>query len=98
MRRAFLVGILVLAGCGSAKPPASTPVPTPVPKLAGDTLSVPLDRGDPKSRRLRLKVRVQGPEDAPVFLLLSGGPGEPGVSFLPRTRKWLGPQAGEVRR
>jgi pimeloyl-ACP methyl ester carboxylesterase len=95
MRRALLVAGVLLAGCGSSKPAAT---PSPAPKLAGGTLTVPLDRTRQSGEKLKLKVRVEGPEDAPVFLFLSGGPGEPGVSFLPRTRKWLGPVADKVRR
>jgi pimeloyl-ACP methyl ester carboxylesterase len=95
MRRALVVAGVLLAGCGSSKPAAT---PTPVPKLVGDTLEVPLDRRHPDGEALKLEVRVKGPPGAPVFLFLSGGPGEPGVGFLPRTRKWLGPVAGKVRR
>jgi pimeloyl-ACP methyl ester carboxylesterase len=101
MRRALVVVGVLLAGCGSSKPaaaPTETPKPTPVPKLVGDTLAVPLDRTKPDGESIDLKVKVEGPKDAPVFLFLSGGPGEPGVSFLPRTRKWLGPVADKVRR
>ena len=32
-----------------------------------------------------------------MFVFLSGGPGEPGVPFLARARKWLGPAADKVR-
>ena len=33
----------------------------------------------------------------PCSCFLSGGPGEPGVPFLERARKWLGPAADQVR-
>jgi pimeloyl-ACP methyl ester carboxylesterase len=90
-----LAAAIALAGCGSSEP---QPVSTPTPRLVDGKLAVPLDRGDPKSERLHLSVRVEGPKAAPVFLLLTGGPGEGGVSFLPRTKKWLGPLADQVRR
>ena len=84
----------------------ATPVATPRPRLTGtrkcglarcSTLRVPLDRTGARDETLRLKVAVAGKRDAPVFLFLSGGPGEPGVSFLERARKWLGPAASKVR-
>ena len=40
---------------------------------------------------------AEGRRDAPVFVVLSGGPGQPGVPFLERARKWLGPAASAVR-
>jgi pimeloyl-ACP methyl ester carboxylesterase len=61
------------------------------------TLKVPLDRSRQGGETLPLNVAVEGADTAPVFLFLSGGPGEPGVSFLPRARKWLGPQIDKVR-
>jgi pimeloyl-ACP methyl ester carboxylesterase len=109
MRRA-LVLLVVVAGCGGASPappkPRATTVATPVPRLTaakacGDatcsTLRVPLDRSRQGGETLELKVAVEGKRDAPVFLFLSGGPGEPGVPFLERARKWLGPVASKVR-
>jgi len=45
-------------------------------------LTVPLDHTEPGGASLRLPVIVQdGPPDAPIFLDLTGGPGQPGVSF-----------------
>ena len=32
-----------------------------------------------------------------MFVILSGGPGQPGVPFLDRAREWLGPVAAKVR-
>ena len=57
------------------------------------TLSVPLDYSGKVGGRLSLKVVSSGPERPPrgVIVLLTGGPGETGVPFLPRFRQQLGP-------
>ncbi|MDA0162408.1 alpha/beta hydrolase [Solirubrobacter ginsenosidimutans] len=110
MRR-LLVLVVLVAGCGGSKVaapvnPRATAAPTATPVLTGaakcgeatcSTLRVPLDRARPDGEMLALKVAVEGPTDAPVFVFLSGGPGEPGVPFLARARKWLGPVAKRVR-
>src|SRR5829696_4837628 len=110
VRRAVVL-LVVIAGCGSSKaPPAPTPrataVPTPVPELTAahtcgratcSTLKVPLDRSRQGGETLSLKVAVEGAAGKPVFVLLSGGPGEPGIPFIERARKWLGPVAKQVR-
>src|SRR4051812_42062507 len=110
VRRALIL-LVVIAGCGSSKaPPApkarATAVPTPVPELVAAhacgratcaTLSVPLDRSRRGGEQLALKVAVEGKQHAPAFVFLSGGPGEPGVPFIARARKWLGPEAADVR-
>jgi len=64
VRRALLLPAVVLAGCGASKPPArpeprATAVPTPVPRLAGSTLEVPLDRSRRGGETLKLKVRLR---------------------------------------
>jgi pimeloyl-ACP methyl ester carboxylesterase len=110
MRRALVLLAVVIAGCGGSSPappkPRATAVPTPVPRLTGakacgeatcSTLRVPLDRSRPGGETLDLKVAVDGRRDAPMFVFLSGGPGEPAVPFLDRARKWLGPAASKVR-
>ena len=110
MRR-LLVLVVLVAGCGGSKAaapvkPRATAAPTATPVLTGaakcgeatcSTLKVPLDRSRPDGETLALKVVVDGPQDAPVFVFLSGGPGEPGVPFVARARKWLGPVAKQVR-
>jgi pimeloyl-ACP methyl ester carboxylesterase len=77
-----------------------------VPRLTGakacgeatcSTLRVPLDRSRRGGETLKLKVTVDGKRGAPVFVFLSGGPGQPAVPFLERARKWLGPVASKVR-
>jgi pimeloyl-ACP methyl ester carboxylesterase len=40
---------------------------------------------------------VAGRRDAPVFVVLSGGPGEPGLPFVKKAREWLGPAVEKVR-
>jgi len=55
-------------------------------------LSVPLDHASASSGRLRLLVGMQLVARAPrgVLLFLTGGPGQPGVRFIPRVRARLG--------
>jgi pimeloyl-ACP methyl ester carboxylesterase len=55
-------------------------------------LSVPLDHASAPSARLRLLVGMQQVARAPrgVLLFLTGGPGQPGVRFIPRVRARLG--------
>jgi pimeloyl-ACP methyl ester carboxylesterase len=110
VRRAVVL-LVVIAGCGGSKAPEApkaraTAVPTPVPELTAahtcgkatcSTLKVPLDRSRKGGETLALKVAVDGSADKPVFVFLSGGPGEPGVPFVARARKWLGPEADKVR-
>jgi pimeloyl-ACP methyl ester carboxylesterase len=112
VHRAVVLAVLLLAGCGGASPPPSprarpTAVATPVPRLTSahacrrgatcSTLAVPLDRSRTGGETLELNVAAEGPRDAPVLVLLSGGPGEPGVSLQPRMRKWVGPEAAKLR-
>src|SRR5688500_16855995 len=54
------------------------------------TLRVPLDRSGTTDETLDLRVAVEGPQDAPVMVLLTGGPGEPGLPFMDRAREWFG--------
>jgi len=110
--RRVVVLLVVLAGCGSSSKAPEAPthrataVPTPVPELTAahacgratcSTLKVPLDRSRQGGETLELKVAVEGEKSKPAFVFLSGGPGEPGVPFIARARKWLGPVAKEVR-
>ncbi len=89
--------------------PRARAVATPVPRLRGarpcpdvaeatcSTLRVPLDRSGAERGTLDLRVAVAGRRGAPVLLVLSGGPGEPGLPFLTRARTWLGPAVDRVR-
>lgn len=53
-------------------------------------LTVPLDHARPNGPKLHLPVAVQG-GDAPVLLVLTGGPGQGGVDFVPRIAQRLAP-------
>ena len=54
------------------------------------TLRVALDPARPGGRRLSLRIAAAGDPQQPVLLALTGGPGQPGVPFLRRTRSLLG--------
>jgi pimeloyl-ACP methyl ester carboxylesterase len=85
------------------------PVKTPTPKLSNAApctdvadatcyrLKVPLDRSDPGSKSVSLRVAVSGKPSAPVFVMLSGGPGEAGVFLLKSGRRFLGESVDQVR-
>ncbi len=68
-----------------------------MPDATCSTLRVPLDRSGGRDDALDLRVAVAGPRDAPVLVVLSGGPGEPGLPFLERAREWFGPEAAKLR-
>jgi pimeloyl-ACP methyl ester carboxylesterase len=57
------------------------------------TLTVPLDHADPTGPGLDLHVAVQDdPAGArPVLLFLTGGPGQPGVSYAAKTSRMMAP-------
>jgi len=61
------------------------------------TLRVPLDHSGRTPGTLDLRVAVSGPEGAPVLVLLTGGPGQPGLPFLEGMRRHLGPVARKLR-
>jgi pimeloyl-ACP methyl ester carboxylesterase len=79
---------------------APRPAPAPAPRLAGSrpcqdatgftcsTLTVPLDHSGSTPGDLELAVAVGDNADAPrgVLVVLTGGPGQGGVDFLPRVR------------
>jgi pimeloyl-ACP methyl ester carboxylesterase len=55
-------------------------------------LTVPVDHADPDGRTLALAVIVQdGAADDPVLLNLTGGPGQPGVSFAGAIAEGMAP-------
>jgi pimeloyl-ACP methyl ester carboxylesterase len=88
-------------------PPTSTHRPAPAlhdtgscaPNQAGfacSTLTVPLDHADPEGTGLVLHVAVQDIPSGeagqrPILLFLTGGPGQPGVSYAARTSRMMAP-------
>jgi len=64
-----------------------------IPGFSCGTLSVRLDPFGPAPGRLSLRVAVSDVATAPrgVLVLLTGGPGQPGVPFAPRLAGRLGP-------
>lgn len=97
---AALAGALALAGCtGGDEPDPPTVVPgltdqtaCAEPGFACGTVSVALDRSGAVPGRLELGVAVGTNADAPrgTLLFLTGGPGQPGVSFVTRIVQRLG--------
>ena len=93
MRARLAAGVVAAAGlaaCGFASPPRPTLQDAqPCPGAAGftcSTLEVPLDHTGRTPGTLRLQVGAADNRDAPrgVLLVLSGGPGEPGLPILQR--------------
>ncbi len=80
--------LLVCTAC-SSEPPACAGVPG----FTCTTLRVPLDHQRPDGPSLELAVAAADNVDAPrgVLLMLTGGPGQPGVSLLSRIRSYLHP-------
>jgi pimeloyl-ACP methyl ester carboxylesterase len=83
---------------GTAGPPAAASLTAPhscpcAPGFTCATLRVPLDHTGRVDGQLSLQVAVQSVRTAPRgdFLLLSGGPGQPGVPFAGRLSRALGP-------
>jgi pimeloyl-ACP methyl ester carboxylesterase len=81
-------------GGGVAKPRLAGPHPCPgEPGFTCATLLVPLDHGGQATGSLRLAVGYASNATAPhgVLVFLSGGPGQPGISFLQRVQSRIGP-------
>ncbi|WP_329481553.1 alpha/beta hydrolase [Kribbella sp. NBC_01484] len=89
MRRVPLLFVLLLI-CTACSPPDHDAC---TEGFTCTTLRVPLDRQQPSGPSLDLGVIATDNVDAPrgVLLLLAGGPGQPGVSLLPRLRNNLHP-------
>jgi len=92
----------VASGCTRSVPRMPQPQPAgllgvrPCPGITGfscGSLSVRLDPSGGAPGRLSLRVAVADVAAAPrgVLLFLTGGPGEPGISFVPRIVGRLGP-------
>jgi pimeloyl-ACP methyl ester carboxylesterase len=100
---ALAVAVLALltAGSGAAAPPALAGQ-HPCPGLAGytcSTLAVPLDRSGRVKGTLRLDVAAADNATAPrgVLLVLTGGPGQPGVSAVAKVASRLAPVLASYR-
>jgi pimeloyl-ACP methyl ester carboxylesterase len=105
-RGAAALLLALLAGCTGHGTPAPRRTPAaaapgltgahPCPGAAGftcATLSVPLDHRGRQPGRLALQAAVADDADAArgVLVLLTGGPGQPGVPFVARVHDGLGP-------
>src|SRR5438270_2650757 len=80
-------------GGGLATPRLTGPHPCPGESgFTCATLVVPLDHGGQVTGSLRLAVGYASNATAPhgVLVFLSGGPGQPGISFLQRVQSRLG--------
>lgn len=90
--------LLACSACSDSDPPddAAPDLQQQCDNLVGftcTTLSVPLDHSKPTGAQLELAVATATNVDAPrgVLLMLTGGPGQPGVPLLPRIRSYLDP-------
>ena len=103
---ALVVACIGVSACGGHhRASSAATAPGPSPRLARPhpcpgthaftcaTLVVPLDHAGQTGGSLRLQVGYAPSADAPrgVLLFLAGGPGQPGVGFLPRVQSRLGP-------
>lgn len=97
MRLARLaVALLVICASAACSGPADGPPRAAcagIPGFTCTTLRVPLDHRKPSGPMLELAVAAADNVDAPrgVLLMLTGGPGQPGVSLLARVRNYLDP-------
>jgi pimeloyl-ACP methyl ester carboxylesterase len=81
-------------------PELRDPHPCPGPDgFTCSSLRVPVDHRSPGGGHLDLQVAVSDHASAPrgVLLMLSGGPGQPGVALLPRVAPRLAPLLGDYR-
>ncbi|MFF7776121.1 alpha/beta hydrolase [Streptomyces tanashiensis] len=93
---ATAAGAAGLAGLGGLT--GHRPCPGQSDVVCAD-LTVPLDRSGSVPGTLALQVAVSGRADAPrgTLLFLTGGPGQPGVPFVPRIRSRLPGALAEYR-
>lgn len=109
---ALAVVVTTVAPAAAAPPTAPAPAAArhtaaftgaePCPGLDGytcATLTVPLDHSGTTPGALGLRVAMSGNTDAPLgdLVLLTGGPGQPGVPFVKRMASVLGPVLGRYR-
>ncbi len=89
-----------LASPSAAPPQLSAPIPCEVPDgFACRTLAVPLDHNGNRSGTLKLRVAAANNVKAPrgVLVLLTGGPGQPGVPLVSRVAAFLAPILQDYR-
>lgn len=109
MRTGWKVSAVVAAALMATSGPVAAAPPAPgltgghpCPGMTGytcSTLTVPLDHRDPRGRTINLQVAAADNVKAPkgVLVLLTGGPGQPGVSLLPRLAPKLQPVLDDYR-
>jgi pimeloyl-ACP methyl ester carboxylesterase len=95
--RLVRLAVALLLTCSSAacSGPAKSPQPlcAATPGFTCTTLRVPLNHRKPSGAQLKLAVAAADNVNAPrgVLLVLTGGPGQPGVSLLARVRNYMDP-------
>ena len=94
--------LLLLTGSAHAAAAPRLADPHPCPGATGftcSTLTVPLDRSGRRPGTLDLAVAAANNTGAPrgVLLLITGGPGQPGVGAIPRVGKALGGVLSDYR-
>jgi pimeloyl-ACP methyl ester carboxylesterase len=103
-RRVLLPACLLLVAGASGAHGSPSPSLRPFscnlgPDIGCALLPVPLDHSHHARGTLSLAVAQlhPGSRKLPVLVVLTGGPGQPGASFLPRVETWLGPVAQRYR-
>src|SRR5687768_16110869 len=86
--------LVALTGAATRTPPPSLVDSAPcagIPDFTCAWMTVPLDRSGRVGGTLRLQVGLETDANAPkgTLLVLSGGPGQPGVSLIPRISQRL---------
>jgi pimeloyl-ACP methyl ester carboxylesterase len=102
---ALVAVLLVVAAAGGGSSRAAAPTlhdPHPCPDAPGatcSTLDVPLDRSGRTGGTLHLAVGAADNANAPrgVLLVLTGGPGQPGVPSLARSSRLVGAELHDYR-
>ncbi|QNE18729.1 alpha/beta hydrolase [Kribbella qitaiheensis] len=89
----LVLAVILLLTCACTGPSESKESCAGVAGFTCTTLRVPLDHHQPGGKALDLAVVVADNADAPrgVLLMLTGGPGQPGVGLLARVRTYLDP-------
>lgn len=93
LRYARLSAVLLVISTACSSPAAEPSTACDVAGFTCTTLQVPLDHSQSSGKTLDLAVAEADNADAPrgVLLMLTGGPGQPGVPLLARVRTYLDP-------